>query len=160
LLPVLQLGDDRSRKLSRRLRKVTRRLGDVRELDVLLLLIDELHESQREHGSALSRLAVAVAKERDDARTQMLERLPVAKLRKLSRKLVRAVGEVEAAEAQRSTSTAARGWKWAVDARVAARADRLGKAIEEAGAVYLPERLHAVRIEVKKLRYAVELSAA
>ena len=28
----------------------------------------------------------------------------------------------------------------------------------DAGAVYLPERLHAVRIAVKKLRYAVELS--
>ena len=32
-------------------------------------------------------------------------------------------------------------------------------AIEDAGAVYLPERLHAVRIALKKLRYAVELAA-
>ena len=29
----------------------------------------------------------------------------------------------------------------------------------EAGAVYLPERLHVVRISLKKLRYAVELRA-
>ena len=31
--------------------------------------------------------------------------------------------------------------------------------MQHAGAVYLPERLHAVRIALKKLRYAVELSA-
>jgi CHAD domain-containing protein len=30
--------------------------------------------------------------------------------------------------------------------------------MDEAGALYLPERLHAVRISVKKLRYALELS--
>ena len=41
--------------------------------------------------------------------------------------------------------------------RVARRAASLKAAIDEAGAVYLPERLHAVRIAVKKLRYAVEL---
>ena len=38
LLPMLQLDHDKSRKLRPTLRKVTRRLGAVRELDVLLLL--------------------------------------------------------------------------------------------------------------------------
>src|SRR5260370_39500596 len=41
LLPVLQLHPDATRKHLRRLRNVTERLGAVRELDVLLLLIDE-----------------------------------------------------------------------------------------------------------------------
>ena len=31
--------------------------------------------------------------------------------------------------------------------------------MREAGAVYLPERLHAIRIVAKKLRYALEVSA-
>ncbi len=31
--------------------------------------------------------------------------------------------------------------------------------MEDAGAVYLPERLHTVRIAIKKLRYALEFSA-
>ena len=49
--------------------------------------------------------------------------------------------------------------RWAVEARAAHRAVRLQAAARTAGGVYLPERLHAVRIELKKLRYALELSA-
>src|SRR5258708_31333312 len=45
LLPMLQLERAQARKVGRRLRKVTARLGTVRELDVLLMLIDELHVS-------------------------------------------------------------------------------------------------------------------
>ena len=52
-----------------------------------------------------------------------------------------------------------RSWQWAIDARVARRAATLETAIDTAGAVYLAERLHSVRIALKKLRYAVELSA-
>src|SRR6476661_5046661 len=55
LLPMLQLQPSRARKLSRRLRKVTMRLGAVRELDVLLLLIDELHLSRPARSAGLSR---------------------------------------------------------------------------------------------------------
>jgi CHAD domain-containing protein len=40
-----------------------------------------------------------------------------------------------------------------------ARASRLREAIDTAGAVYLPERLHVVRLAAKKLRYALELVA-
>ena len=42
---------------------------------------------------------------------------------------------------------------------MARRASRLTTAMNEAGALYLPERLHAARIALKKLRYAAELSA-
>jgi len=37
------------------------------------------------------------------------------------------------------------------------RARRLRAAIERAGGIYLAERLHRVRIEAKKLRYALEI---
>jgi hypothetical protein len=46
-----------------------------------------------------------------------------------------------------------------VEARIARRATRLMTAMNHAGAMYVPDRLHAVRIAVKKLRYAVELSS-
>jgi CHAD domain-containing protein len=52
-----------------------------------------------------------------------------------------------------------RAWRWALDARVARRAAALERAIDAAGSVYLPERLHAVRIALKKLRYGAELAA-
>jgi CHAD domain-containing protein len=42
--------------------------------------------------------------------------------------------------------------------RAARRGERLRGAIENAGAIYLPDRLHEVRIAVKKLRYAMELT--
>jgi CHAD domain-containing protein len=158
LLPVLQLDRDDTRKLSRRLRKITTRLGIVRELDVLLLLIDELHVSRRELNQALSRVAVAVAKDRDDARDALAKKLPVSELRRAARKLTHVADALADADAA-ARSVASRSWQWTIDARVAARAARLVTAIHDAGAVYLPERLHAVRITVKKLRYAVELRA-
>ena len=68
LIPMLQLESGTARKLSRRLRKVTSRLGKVRELDVLVVLIDELHVSGRRGSSALGRVGVAVSKARDEAR--------------------------------------------------------------------------------------------
>jgi len=158
LLPMLRLEPDTARKISRRLRKVTTRLGAVRELDVLLLVIDELHESRRDRGAALARVGVRVSKARDHARKRLTERLPVAEMWRLANKLDKVAGELRVAE-QASSKTSARSCRWAVDARVASRASRLSVAIHDAGAVYLPERLHAVRVALKKLRYAVELSA-
>src|SRR5258708_29567413 len=61
LLPVLQLQPDATRKHLRRLRNVTERLGAVRELDVLLLLIHEWHDSRRARRASLARIAATVA---------------------------------------------------------------------------------------------------
>lgn len=158
LVPMLQLDRRAARKLGRRLRKVTSRLGTVRELDVLILLIDELHVSGRRGSGGLGRVGVRVSKGRDEARKKLFARLPISEMARLARKLGNVVEGLR--EAERSSSkTAARSWRWAIDARVAKRAARLASAMADAGAVYLPERLHAVRIAVKKLRYAVELSA-
>jgi CHAD domain-containing protein len=46
-----------------------------------------------------------------------------------------------------------------LEAWVAHRAARARTRIEDAGALYLPEQLHAVRIAVKQLRYSAELLA-
>ena len=43
VLPVVGLERDEARDLARRLKKVTRRLGHVRKLDVLAQLIGEFH---------------------------------------------------------------------------------------------------------------------
>jgi CHAD domain-containing protein len=160
LLPILQLKPDIVRKLGRRLRKVTKRLGVVRELDVLLMLIDELHVSRREHSQALGRMAVAVSQERDAARERLSYRIPVDNMRRTARKLDRIVDGLWESEQSTGRGSAAESWRWAVDARTAVRASRLGLAITQAGSVYLPERLHAVRIALKKLRYSVELATA
>jgi CHAD domain-containing protein len=157
LLPMLSLGTATTRKLARRLRKVTARLGAVRELDVLLLSIDELHVSRRNRGVALGSVGVTVSKERDRARKRLQTRLPVAAMWRLARKLDRIVVDLQIGEAAGSRAET-KSWRWAIDARVVRRATRLAAAMDEAGAVYLPERLHVVRVALKKVRYAVELA--
>jgi len=158
LIPVMQLDRAAARKLSRRLRKVTRRLGTVRELDVLLLSIDELHVSRRARGPGLGRVGVAVSKDRDRARKRLAHELPMDAIRRLVRRLERVVDDLRVAEAASAVRATAAGWRWALDARVARRAGRLEDAVRDAGAVYLPDRLHTVRIAMKKMRYALELS--
>jgi len=157
LVPVLQIDHDATKKLSRRLRKLTSRLGTVRGLDVMLLGIDELHEARRVQGSALARVGVAVSKERDRARRRLFAHLPIEDVWRLVQKLDRVVHDLKEHETS-SSRTAARHWKWSVDARLERRAARVASAILDAGAIYIPERLHAVRIALKKMRYALELS--
>jgi CHAD domain-containing protein len=152
LLPVLEIEQALARKLVRRLRKLTRRLGGVRDLDVLTVLVDELRESGGLPDRALRRVGSAVHQARDEARGDLSLTAVAADLKRVGRKLEAIASELEPADRERSPA-----WRWAVDARVSRRAFTLKAAIEEAGAVYLPERLHRVRLALKKLRYGVEL---
>jgi CHAD domain-containing protein len=152
ILPVLQVNPGVARRLGRRLRKVTQRLGAVRELDVLSLLIEELSASGRYDQQAMKKVAVAVADERKRARNRMSDKLPIDELRRIAGKLDRVAEDLKERKSSRS-------WHWAVDARVTHRALALKTALAEAGALYLPERLHDVRIALKKLRYACEVGA-
>ncbi len=122
-----------------------------------MLLIDELHESRRSHRQVLGRVAVVVSKERTAARKRLFERLSMDELRKIAKRLDGIVDELH--ELERESPRAAKAWRWAVDASIVARASRVRDAIATAGAVYLPERLHVVRIASKKLRYALELAS-
>ena len=49
-------------------------------------------------------------------------------------------------------------WRGVLAARLMRRAKDLGAALEDAGPLYVPERLHNVRIATKKLRYALEIA--
>lgn len=155
LLPVLQLDARTARKLGRRLRRVTRRLGAIRELDVLLDVMDELQKSRGYPGQVLGRITSDIRTARNSARDDLIGKPLVSELQRIGRKLDAAAIELEDAEQKGSRG---RGWHWAIDARVSRRATTLSTAIEDAGALYLPERLHVVRIALKKLRYAVEVS--
>ena len=58
----------------------------------------------------------------------------------------------------RTDRTAAPGWRSTLRERIDERAMKLRQAVEHAGGVYMPNRIHAVRIALKKLRYAVEIA--
>jgi CHAD domain-containing protein len=155
LVPVLQLDPRTAHRLARRLRKVTRRLGHLRELDVLGILLDELQESGRFPARALERIRDEVTAARREYHEELAEGGFDEELRKVSRKLEHVL---ERLGRNAETPEQARALRWAIDARIARRAVALKDAIEEAGNVYLVGRLHAVRIAVKKLRYSLEVA--
>jgi CHAD domain-containing protein len=156
VVPVLELDGDVSRRLGRSLRRVTRRLGTVRELDALLHLVGTMGATSRYDETALSRVAGAVAQERAETQERMASKLPSADLRRLADRLEKVAGGLKD---EGNGGAASRACRWAVDARISRRADALKAAVAAAGNVYLAERLHAVRIMLKKFRYAVELKA-
>jgi CHAD domain-containing protein len=153
LLPVLQLEGKSAGKLSHQLRKMTRRLGGVREADVMLLLIAELHESGRFSEPALRLVRDAARTAREEARAEIPGKSAAESFRRIVRKLDRAARKLDDAEDNQTR----RAWRWALDARVSRRALALRHAIDKTGSVYLADRLHAARIALKKLRYALEL---
>jgi len=156
LLPILELDPGTTRKLGRRLRKVTRALGPLREADVLHDLSLELAGEGRAQKRGWQRLTGHLQVTRDRARARVSGKAITGDLRRVGRKLEHVASRLEDVADDRRPR---RGWRWAIDARVARRAQTLRAAIVGAGAVYLHERLHEVRIALKKLRYAVELAA-
>jgi triphosphatase len=162
LVPLLELDPDTSTKLGRQLGKVTKRLGKVRELDVLLLAIEELSRDGGFSSTTLMQLATDVETERAVARGHLAAKLPSERLKRLAAKLRRVAEHLESDDRTTHRRTMHRPrqlWLSALEARVARRATDLRCAIEAAGALYVPERLHDVRIALKKLRYAAELIA-
>jgi CHAD domain-containing protein len=149
-LPLVSAGS-RGRRLERQMRKITQALGPVRQLDVALQILDEMEHSGEVSRSALSRLRQAVSRERQLLYVDMKRRLDGWNLEKVRK---RALGA-----ARRSGARGVRDPKRLARAqqRAARRAERLRMAIENAAGIYLPDRLHDVRIAVKKLRYAMEL---
>ena len=154
ILPILELDPGVSRKLGKRLRKVTRTLGPVRELDVLITLGRDWKEANPRERRALARVTENIQNERTHADSHEAVASAAKRLGRAARKLEKISRDLKDVDRTRSRR---RAWQWALEARVARRAVALDEAMTEAGAVYLPERLHRVRIAVKKLRYAVEL---
>jgi CHAD domain-containing protein len=161
LLPVVGLDRDGARDLAQRLKRVTRRLGIVRELDVLTLVIRELHGKAQYPPIALREVGAAVAATRAAARERLASKLPPAKLKRLARQLQRAGKSVESPTQRERHRVPGRkqAWLWALDARSVSRARTLQSTIQLTSVLYVPEQLHEVRIAVKKLRYAEELRA-
>jgi CHAD domain-containing protein len=152
-LPVLTQGLHHSNagKAKRKIQRLTRALGSVRELDVTLHLIDETGEKPGVPRAALAEVRALVIEEREERRSVMLERLKEVDTGKLERRL-------DAVREALLHPTTGHAWRGALALRIAKRARRLDKAMEHAGQIYAPEGLHEVRIAAKKLRYALEIA--
>ena len=131
-------------------RHVTRALGPVRELDVAIALFDELAEA---HGLApAARLALrrTMVRDRDAAQRRLRAALTPRRQQRLAATLAALSGPDPTDAKVRLTA--------AVDRRARRRSQRLRQALDRAGAVYVAEPLHRVRIAVKQLRYALEVA--
>jgi len=154
-LPLVTSGRS-GRKLTKTIRRVTRALGPVRELDVALLNLDQLRATGDVPETAIARLRQLITDERQRLQIEVVRRIGQFKLDKVQRKAlsasrrdVPAAGRRPARDPRRIASA---------QARAARRASALQAAIENAAGIYLPDRLHIVRIAVKKLRYALEVA--
>jgi CHAD domain-containing protein len=152
-LPLVRavLDDDDVDQLQRRMRRLTRLLGPVRELDVTIGLAIEHRESLPAEAPALSLVESRLAREREARYAHVVHDLRPDKLRKW---LERAADLEETLAAARDT----RPWRANLAERLRARARQLLAAIEDAGLLFTSDRLHEVRIAVKRLRYVLELT--
>jgi CHAD domain-containing protein len=150
-LPVLRATTDESalKRVQKQVRKMTRALGPVRELDVSLAHLDELGTRNLISARALGRVRHALARERIARRREMLAAITPGKLERLRHRLSQVSSGPEAREPAATLDEARK--------QVVKRAKRLTAAVERAGGLYLPDRLHTVRIAAKKLRYALEI---
>jgi CHAD domain-containing protein len=153
-VPVLATGlkGGKAGKARRKIRRLTRALGTVRELDVTLRILDELARADGVPRPAVEAVRARVIEELDSGRDAMLKRLGRVNLDKLHRRLRSVADALDRAEDE--------PWREALGARLLKRAERLSAAIANAGQMYAPDRLHAVRIASKKLRYGLEIAAA
>jgi CHAD domain-containing protein len=148
-LPLVVDGA-RGRKLEARVRTLTRALGPVRELDVVLHMLDALDAGGQVPHNATGCLRAVVVEERKRLHTGMVRRIDDFDLEKLRKKAV--------AGARKHVQRQHPGRVVSADRRAARRAVALQASIENAAGIYLPDRLHEVRIAVKKLRYAMEVA--
>lgn len=154
ILPVLQANPEAVRKLSARLRKLSRRLADARDLVAMLQVLDDIVSSEQRGRHAAARVRTEVQKLAERARADLARKKTVHEIDRMSAKL-----EVLRQRLRAAPSTRVRDLRWAVGARVARRAASLKDAIGAAGSVYLAERLHRVGAALTKLRFGAELSS-
>ncbi len=139
------IGDDEYQRLREEVRWFTSQLGEARNLDVLLR---RLPEDDHPRGLALRE---RLERARDGAYDRILEVLDSARLRRLMLDLV---AWVETGQWRRGKEAAEPLPLFAVR-----RLDRGWRRVKKGGrhlAALAPEPRHRLRIEVKKLRYAVE----
>jgi CHAD domain-containing protein len=153
-LPLVPAGKP-GRRLERVARKLTSLLGTVRELDVALQMLDELAQTSGVPAGAVSTLREAVADERRILQRDAAQQIDETDMDRLQEK---ALHRVERKSLDGQSPADRHAQVAAARRRAARRAIRLEAAIDAAGAIYLPERLHQVRIAVKKLRYALEIA--
>ena len=141
-------------RVNETLKEAGRRLGRVRELDVM---DEDLVRRGGRLPMAMHAIGAArrtLASRRLEARRRMIKTLDRLQLDRTGRLRLRPRSYLRRAFG----GATAHGWSEVLRDRIASRAEDLRLAIDHAGGVYFPNRLHSVRVAIKKLRYSAELA--
>jgi CHAD domain-containing protein len=150
------------KKLNKKMRALTRSLGPIRELDVELTILEDKSRAEGVPGRAIEMVRREVASRRQALQNELKDHAPVGDLKKLLKKLER-VGKREEDKGKKGGRQHADAkfeaqWRGVLATRLMRRAKSVAMALEHAGPLYVPERIHDVRISTKKLRYALEIA--
>ena len=138
------------RKVRQRLRRLTRVLGPIREVDVSRTLLAAIAARRPDLEPACERVDARLIEVGAARRARALKRIDDADIDRLVARVRHHLARTRGARQRVDRA--------ALAARVADRADRVARAAERSGAMYAPERLHDLRIEAKKLRYGLEVA--
>jgi CHAD domain-containing protein len=154
-LPLVASGSSR-RKLEGMVRGLTRALGPVRELDVALGMLNDFEKDPDIPAEAIACLRRTIGHERRHLHAEMVRQIDRTNLAKLQKKALTAATAGSPPDRRKDGPNPER----LVSARRRAvrRAEALRTAMDAAAGIYLPDRLHEVRIAIKKLRYAMEIA--
>ena len=147
---LLTASGPRARRVERTVRRLTRALGPVRELDVAMQTLDEIADTGGVAQAAIRALKDSIRDERHRLPADMRRQIKDVNIDKLRRRAIAGTRTHHARSSDAKGRAKAR-------LRVAKRASRLQAKIDNAAGIYLPDRLHDVRVAIKKLRYAMEV---
>jgi len=153
LREILPLLVEKADPVLTTIRTAGRALGRVRDVDVMAELL--VRAETRMPSAAL---AVVAARQRVASDQQRSRRRLIKRLESLAVDQLR-LADASTAMFGRLRDRLMNGWRGPLCNRIGQRAEALGDAVEAAGGVYFPNRIHRVRIATKKLRYAVEVAA-
>jgi CHAD domain-containing protein len=156
VLPVIAeaAGSGQLGRASKDVRRITRALGPIRELDVALGHLQEVGPRTGVPARTLAILRRHLNAERLVHRRTMLDVITPRAAARLRARLGSAHGPAFSGSPASPQHLAE---LHSARRRAARRAVRLRIEIGRAGGLYDPERLHAVRVATKKLRYSLEV---
>jgi CHAD domain-containing protein len=145
---------DDVQRLKRIVKRTGRRLGRVREMDVMDADLTRRAGRMPLAQHAITAAHAMLARRRTAARRRLVKTLDGLRLDRRNELRLQHRRDWWHPFDQ----TLATGWAAVLRGRIAKRAMKLSSAIDHAGGVYFPNRLHEVRIAAKRLRYAAELA--
>ncbi len=138
-------------------RRMGKKLGRVRELDVMRLRLDRAEALFPATALAVASARRGLTPKLRSERRRMVESLEHVDLPRLIQRTNRRGADLGG---RLTILPWTRAWTVELRRRIAAHADRVAESVEHGSGVYFSDRAHSTRISIKKLRYSVEIADA